>query len=276
MEVKKGVVTPHKGAPKSEEEDEEDDDVLKGLLKFETLEHEVRSTHHSYNNNNFTIAREIQWKLKEDIKTSVADMVMVELFIHHGGSINFVPGTYNGGDISYIGKKDPDYLSVVVFYKFVREDLGYLNVTRLAWKFDEAAGPFKLLESDDDCRHLSHYIGTPMFAIVEAGDAKVDEDKNDVEDEVEEVNLGGADDTELEDEDDMAGEDVREDPAEIFSDFVYSEEEQPELYPTVENEDEAAVARRNVISWFGSAPSVSRQTKEAPDLRGRIVMMETV
>ncbi|KAB1228268.1 hypothetical protein CJ030_MR7G001995 [Morella rubra] len=80
---------------------------------------------------------------------------MVELFIHHSGSINFVSGTYTGGDISYIGKKDSDYLSVVVFYKFVREDLGYLNVTRLAWKFDEAVGPFKLLESDDDCRHLS-------------------------------------------------------------------------------------------------------------------------
>ncbi|KAB1218032.1 hypothetical protein CJ030_MR3G014558 [Morella rubra] len=133
----------------------------------------------------------------------------------------------------------------------------------------------KLLESDDDCRHLSvkickeqskelhvyveHYIDTPMFAIVEAADAEVNKDENDVE----EVNyLGGADDTELEDEDNMAGEDVREDPPEIFSDFVYSEEEQPELYPTMENEDEVAIARRNVISWFGSAPSVNRQTED--------------
>lgn len=169
---------------------------------------------------------------------------------------------------------------MVVFYKFVREDLGYLNVTRLAWKFNEATGPFKLLESDDDCGHLSmkickelhvyveHYIDTPVFALVEAADAEVDEDENDVEDEVEEVNLGGVDDTELEDEDDMIGEDVREDPPEIFSDFVYSEEEQPELYPTVENEDEAAVTRRNAISLFGSAPSISQQTEEAPNSRG--------
>ncbi|KAB1222977.1 hypothetical protein CJ030_MR2G020028 [Morella rubra] len=42
-------------------------------------------------------------------------------------------------EIEQCGNENPDYFSVIVIKNFVKKHLGYLNVSRLAWKFDDRA-----------------------------------------------------------------------------------------------------------------------------------------
>lgn len=89
---------------------------------------------------------------------------------------------------------------------------------------------------------------------------------------------GGVDDGWAADDDDIErkdNEDVEEDELEgeqepvILIDFEDSDPEGPELYNTIENQQKAtAKARENVMSQFGSAASICRQTEENIPLGG--------
>ncbi|KAB1223900.1 hypothetical protein CJ030_MR2G023343 [Morella rubra] len=80
---------------------------------------------------------------------------MVHVYIHHQGAISYAERRYIGGEIEHCGNEDPDYLSAIVIKNYARKHLGYLNVSRLAWRFyDGGAGEVSYVEIDEDCRYL--------------------------------------------------------------------------------------------------------------------------
>ncbi|KAB1202303.1 hypothetical protein CJ030_MR8G008701 [Morella rubra] len=169
------------------------------------------------------------------------------------------------------------YESSIVIKNFARTHLGYLNLSRLAWRFyDKDVGEISYIESDDDCWNLietvrkdnvkelhiyiEHSMDDPIFKNDEINDcartdgvgggALYDDGPADSYDIGGVKDDGGADHG-VGGDNVGIGEDEQE-PV-IFSDFEDSEPKGPKLYNTVENQEEAAKARENVMSLFGSA-----------------------
>lgn len=50
---------------------------------------------------------------------------MVKVYMHRGGRLSFVKGSYIGGEIAHTGDIDEDYLFVTHLWKFVKTNLKY-------------------------------------------------------------------------------------------------------------------------------------------------------
>ncbi|KAB1222545.1 hypothetical protein CJ030_MR2G013454 [Morella rubra] len=77
---------------------------------------------------------------------------MVRLFLYHGGSMNFVKGAYVGGEVTFLGDLDPDFISVTHILKHAKVELKYNNVKRMCCKLgrDSFVDSMTLLHTDAD------------------------------------------------------------------------------------------------------------------------------
>ncbi|KAB1209212.1 hypothetical protein CJ030_MR6G010264 [Morella rubra] len=68
------------------------------------------------------------------IRENTKEAQMVRLLLYQGGSMNFVKGAYVGGEVTFLGDLDPDFISVMHILKHLKVELKYNNITRICIK----------------------------------------------------------------------------------------------------------------------------------------------